>query len=87
MWVDYIPKPPGFALRFTYPRVNGGTTALPTCGDAPPHMPFTYEAESNYSDGIRSYLQLSLKRFALHWSHISVAFGFSVVDSYSDLGQ
>jgi len=27
------------------------------------------------------YLQLLLKRLALHWSHISAGFGFSVVDS------
>jgi len=29
----------------------------------------------------RSYLQLLLKRLALHWSHVSVGFGFSVVVS------
>ena len=27
------------------------------------------------------YLQLSLKRLALHWSQISLGLGFSVVDS------
>ena len=27
------------------------------------------------------YLQLLLKRFALHWSQISLGLGFSVVDS------
>jgi hypothetical protein len=29
----------------------------------------------------KNYLQLLLKRLALHWSHISAGFGFSVVDS------